>query len=122
MLYRRAGIGPGIAARGRDREPSQIMRPPLAMGDTLLLVRQAAMGHPHQSAAVAIDQIDLDQARSRRHYLAVLPAETVGEAMDRHDFAECAARGSAASADALDKIKTARLRLGVRLHPHPAQS
>ena len=76
------------------------------------------MGHAQQGAAVAVDQVDLDQARSRRHFLAAVPAKTVGEPVHRHDLAERAACRLAV--DALEKIEPARMQLGLRLGAHPA--
>ena len=80
------------------------------------------MGHAQQGAAVPVDKIDLDQARSRRHLFISLPAEALGETVDRHDLAERAARHTGAlAAAAFEKIKPARMRLGRRLGTHPAQ-
>jgi hypothetical protein len=56
------------------------------------------MGHAQQRAAILFDQIDFDQARSRRHLLVDLPAKTVGEAVHRYDLAECATRRGPANA------------------------
>src|SRR5580704_19359053 len=72
---RRPTIDPGISACGRNRQPPQVMRPtPVVVGD-LRRVRKTAVGHAQQRAAVPLDKIDLDQARSRRHLFASLPTE-----------------------------------------------
>src|SRR5262245_64065940 len=89
-------IDAGISAGGCNGEPGHVMRPAPIMACALRLVGKAAMGHAQQRAAVALDQIDLDQARSRRHLLATLPTEGVDEAVDRHDLSERAARNPGA--------------------------
>src|SRR5579862_5928157 len=96
------------------------MRPTLVVAGALRLVGKTAMGHAQQSAAVPVDEIDLDQARSRRDFFASLPAEAVREAVDRHDLPERSARRAVAAADAFDEIEPARMRLGGRLRAHPA--
>src|SRR5712672_1531327 len=72
--------------------------------------RTIHMGHAQQGAAVPVDQVDLDQARSRWHRFAALPTEAVGEPVDRHDLAERSAR--CAAVDTFDKIEPARMHLG----------
>src|SRR5215475_18260 len=67
-----------ITARRNDRQPADIMLPARGVVGARRLVRQAAMGHPHQGAAVAVDQVDLDQARSGRDLVVSVPAKTVG--------------------------------------------
>ena len=103
----RAAIGAGILTRGCHGEPAQVVRPTPVVARALCRVRKTAMGQAQQSAAVTLDQIDLDQARSRRHlsasFPASLPAETVGEAMDRHDLPERTARRVGAATDAFDR-------------------
>src|SRR5215471_14469286 len=98
-----AWIGARIPAGGCNRQPAEVMRPTFRMGRALRFVRKAAMGHSQQRAAFAVDEVDLDQARPRRHLLAIVPAKTVGEAVHRHDLAECAPRRMLrpSSADAL---------------------
>src|SRR5437588_3397092 len=91
-------IGTGILAGGGFGQPAEVMRPTLGMGIALRGAGQAAVGHAQQCAAILFDQIDLDQAGSRRHLLVGLPAKTVGEAMHRHDLAEGAAARGAANA------------------------
>src|SRR5882757_2916352 len=120
-LVRRRGaqVGAGIFAGGRYRQPAKVMRPTLGVAGALCFAGKTAMGHAQQGAAVAVDQIDLDQAGSRRHFLIALPTKTVGEAVDRHDLAERAAR-SAAAVDAFEKIEPARMHLGLGLRSHPA--
>ena len=120
LTRRDAAIDTGISARGRHGQPAQVMRPTLVVVGALNLVRKTAMGHAQQSAAVPVDKIDLDQARSRWHLLPSLPTEAVGEAVDRHDLPERAARHVSAGADALDEIEPARMRLSRRLGAHPA--
>src|SRR5262249_30823045 len=67
------------------------------------------------------DQIDLDQARSRRHLLATLPTESVDETVDRHDLSERATRNpGVVAADAFEEVKSARVCFGRRLAAHPA--
>jgi hypothetical protein len=78
------------------------------------------MRHPQQRPAIAVDEVDLDQARPRRPLLVALPAEAVGEAMNRDDLVESAAR-SAAPANALHEVDSARMRLRSRFRAHPVQ-
>ena len=85
-------INAGISAGGGDGKAIHIIRPAGVMGRALRRVWQSAMREPHQRAAIALGKINLDQARVRRHFLAGLPTEAVGEAVNRHDFAERAAR------------------------------
>lgn len=80
------------------------------MGFALLFVRQAAMGQANQRAAGLVFEIDLDQARSRRHFLAALPAEFVSEPMDWNDLGELST-GYVLSPD-IDEIEATRM--GVR--------
>ena len=89
------------------------------MAGALLGIGQAGVGQAQQRSVRLLDQIDLDQARPRRHHLAAVPAEAVGQAVHRHDLAEGAARE--ASAGDIDEIEPAGLRLDLRLRPHPAQ-
>src|SRR5689334_23479315 len=102
----RAAIDAGILTCGRHGEPAQVVRPTPIVARALRSVWKTAMGQAQQSAAVTLNQIDFDQARSRRHlsasFPASLPAETVGEAVDRHDLPERTARGVAAATDAFD--------------------
>src|SRR6516165_5005410 len=102
-------IDAGISAAGCNGEPAQVMRPAPIMACALRLVGKAAMGHAQQRAAVALDQIDLDQARSRRHLLATLPAEGVDETVDRHDLSKRATRNPGVAADAFEEVKSARM-------------
>src|SRR6516162_11302073 len=98
------------------------MRPTPIVAGALRRVRQTAMGHAQQGAAVAVDKIDLDQARSRRYLFISLPTKAIGETVDRHDLAERSARRTSALAtNALEEIKPARMRLARRLSAHPAQ-
>src|SRR6202011_5434823 len=114
-----ATIDAGISTGGRHGQPAEVMRPTLVVADALRRVGKTAMGHAQQGAAVPVDQVDLDQARSRRHLFIPVPTEAVGEAVDRHDLAERSARHAAA--DTFDKIEPARMRLGLYLGAHPAQ-
>src|SRR5215510_14629988 len=91
-------IDAGISAGGCNGEPGHVMRPAPVVACALRLVGKAAMGHAQQRAAVALDQIDLDQARSRRHLLATLPTEGVDKTVDRHDLSKRAARNPGAVA------------------------
>src|SRR5580658_8226311 len=115
---------PGIRARvvpgGDLREPADVMRPTFRMAGALLGIRQARVGQAKQRSVRLLDQIDLDQARPRRHLLAVVPAEAVGQAVHRHHFAEGAA-GEASPGD-IEEIESAGLRLELRLRSHPAQN
>src|SRR6185503_19756296 len=61
----RAAIDAGILTRGRHGEPAQVVRPTPIVARALCSVRKTTMGQAQQSAAVTLDQIDLDQARSR---------------------------------------------------------
>src|SRR5260221_3225664 len=81
-------IDAGISAGGRHGQPAEVMRPALVVAGALRGVRKTAMGHAQRGAAVPVDQVDLDQARSRRHLLIPFPPEAVGETVDRHDHAE----------------------------------
>jgi hypothetical protein len=120
QLSRVSTIDAGILARGGHGQPAQIMRPTLVVAGALLRIRKTAMGHAQQRAAVPLDQIDLDQTRSRRHLVAPVPTEAIGEAVDWHDFPERAARHIGGIADAFDEIEPARMGLGRRLRTHPA--
>src|SRR6516162_5392943 len=102
-------IGAGISAGGCDGEPAQAMRPTPVVACALRLVGKAAMGHAQQRAAIALDQIDFDQARSRRHLLATLPAEGVDETVDRHDLSKRATCNPGVAADAFEEVKSARI-------------
>src|SRR6266516_8179611 len=77
-----AAIDAGISAGGRHSQPAEVMRPTLVVAGTLRRVRKTAMGHAQQGAAVPVNQVDLDQARSRRHLLIAVPTEAVGESVD----------------------------------------
>src|SRR6516165_5097206 len=96
------------------------MSPAFRMGGALLGIGQAGVGQAQQSSLRLLDQVDLDQARPRRHLLAAVPAEAVGQAVHRHHLAEEAA--SEARAGDIDEIEPARLRLHLRLSSHPAQN
>src|SRR5262245_46625566 len=89
LLVRR--IRPRRSPSRGYRQLRLILVPALFAARALLLIRQPAMGEAHQGAAVLLDGVDLDQARSRPHLLAPFPAEAVGEAMDRDHFRELAA-------------------------------
>src|SRR5258705_7262714 len=97
------------------------------MGPALLVagagrsVGQAAMGHAQQRPArLLVDQVDLDQARPRRHRFAAVPAEAVGEAMDRNDLREPPA-GDVLAGD-VDEVKPTGMRLQRRFRAHPPQN
>ena len=87
-----AMIDAGISARRRDGQPAEIMHPTLIVAGALLRVRKTAMGHSQQGAAVPVDKVDLDQARSRGYLFASLPTTAVGKTVHRHDLPELAAR------------------------------
>ena len=93
----RPRIGTRIAAVSGDSEPAEVMGPASRVRGACFSVRQPGMGHAQKRAAILLDEVDLDQARSRRNGLIALPAEAVGEPVDRHDLAEGAA--GAAPAD-----------------------
>src|SRR5947207_2042810 len=82
-----AGIDARILAGRRHRQPAKIVRPAPAVAVALLCIGKTAMGQADQRAALPVDQVDLDQARSRRHHLAVFPTKAVGEPVDRHNLA-----------------------------------
>jgi len=88
----RAMIDTGISAGGRNRQPAEVMHPTPIVADALLRVRKTAMGYAQQGAAVPVDKVDLDQARSRGHHFASLPTKAVGKTVHRHDLPELAAR------------------------------
>ena len=76
------------------------------------------MRQAQQRPAVPLEKIDLDEARARRDLIAPIPTEAVGEAMDRHDLLEGAARRARrVAADPFDEIKSARVRLGLASAP-----
>src|ERR1700730_16717892 len=102
VTRRCAAIAAGISTGGRHGQPAEVKRPALVVAGTLLGVRKTAMGHAQQGAAVPVYQVDLDQARSRRHLLIPVPTEAVGESVDRHDLAERSARHAVAVADTFD--------------------
>ncbi len=86
-------------------------------------VRQPAVGKADERAVAPFEQVDFDQAGSGRNLLAPLPAEAVGEAVDRHDLLERPPRyAPGVAADPLDEIKAAGMRVGCRLGAHPAQN
>src|SRR6516162_7352611 len=93
-----ATIDAGIAAGGRYGQPAKIMRPTRVVAGARRRVGKTAMGHAQQGAAVPVDQVDLDQARSRRHLLIPIPTEAVGESVDRNDLAERSACRTTANA------------------------
>jgi hypothetical protein len=121
IARRGALIDAGISARRRYGPPIHVMRPTAVVVGALHRVRQTAVGHAQQSAAVAIEKIDLDQARSGRHLVVSVPAETVGQAVHRHDLPERYARYDGIFANAFDKVEPARMYLGRCLGAHPAQ-
>src|SRR5438067_5834220 len=95
------------------------MRPALGMAGALLGIGQAGVRQAQQRSVRLLDQIDLDQARPRRHRLAAVPAKAVGQPMYRHHLTERAA-GEASAGD-IDEIEPAGLRLDLRLRSHPTQ-
>src|SRR5271169_5271465 len=117
----RAAIDPGISAGGGNRQSAEVVRPAFAVFGAFGRVGKTAMRQTYQGAAVLLDQVDLDETRSRRDLLPPLPTEAVGEPMDRHDFAErTARRAGRVAADAFDEVESARMRLGRRLGANPA--
>src|SRR5271170_63712 len=118
---RGAAIDAGISAGGGHRQSAEVMRPTFAVGGALGGVGETAMDHAQQGAAVPVDQVDLDEARSWRDLRVPLPTEAIGEPMDRHDLAELAAGDAAVAADIFDEIESARMRLGPRFSANPAQ-
>ena len=74
------------------------MRPAPRVEGTLFRVGQACVGHAQQRAAILVDEVDLDEARSRGYLFTALPTEAVGEAVHRHDLAKGAAGGAVADA------------------------
>lgn len=109
-------VRPRIAAGRGYGQPAAIMLPALFMAGALFFVGQPAMGETHQRARAFLEEVDLDQARFGRHFLAPHPAEAVGEAMDRDHFREPAACGiSAADADQIDAAWVSfRSRIGAK--------
>src|SRR6185437_5946529 len=102
----RAEIDARIAPLGGDAQPTHVVSPALGVPGALGGVGKSAMGHAHERAAVPLDKIDLDQAGARRHFLVPLPAEAVGEAMNRNDLTELPARGAVGPpGDVLDEIE-----------------
>jgi hypothetical protein len=80
------------------------------------------MGHADEGAAIPVKEVDLNQARTRGDRVVSLPAEAVGEAMDRNDLAELpTGRAAGPPANVLDQIEAAGMDLGLRLGAHPAQ-
>jgi hypothetical protein len=78
-------IKTGISADGRDGQPAEIMRPTSIVAGALLRVRKTTMGHAQQGAAIPVDEVDLDQARSRWYHFAPLPTEAVSKTVHRHE-------------------------------------
>jgi hypothetical protein len=116
-----AAIDAGILAGGGHGQSAEVVRPTLGVTGAFGGVGNAGVGHAQKSAAVAVDEVDLDQARPRRHQFVPLPTEAVGKPMDRDDLPELSARGAAGpSAYVLDQIESARVDLGRRLGAHPA--
>jgi hypothetical protein len=68
-VMRQANVIAGISAGGRHGKPVNVMRPTLGVAGALRRVGKTAMGHAQQGAAVPVDQVDLDQTRSRRHFV-----------------------------------------------------
>jgi hypothetical protein len=64
------------------------MRPAFGVARALRRVGTTAMGQAQQGAAVPIDQLNLDQTRSRRHLLIAVPTKAVGEPVRRQNLAE----------------------------------
>src|SRR3546814_5817310 len=89
------------------------------MAGALLGRGQAAVGQAQQRSVRLLDQVDLDEAGTRRHHLAAVPAEAVGQAVHRHHLAEGAARE--AGAGDIDEIEPAGLRLELRSEEHPSE-
>src|SRR5215831_1549025 len=112
-----AMIDAGISARGRDGQPAEVMHPTPIVAGALLRVRKTAMGDAQQGAAVPVDKVDLDQARSRGHHFASLPTKAVDKTVHRHDLPELAARRATR---AFEEIEPAPLRLDRCLSAHPA--
>src|SRR6516165_8267326 len=100
-------IDAGVSAGSRDGQPAEVMHPTPIVAGALLSVRKTAMGHAQQGAAILVDKIDLDQARSRRHLLASPQTKPVGKTVHRHDLPELAARGATR---AFEEIEPAWLR------------
>src|SRR5258708_5359797 len=88
--YLAVGVGTGIAAGGGLGQPCEVVDPAPLMVGAGCRVRQAAMGHAQQrSIRLVIDQVDLDQARARRHiFVMLVPPETVGEPVGRNALGE----------------------------------
>ena len=59
------------------------MGPAFGMGGALLGIGEARVGHAQQGSVGLLDQVDLDQARPRRHHLAAVEAPAVSEAVHR---------------------------------------
>ena len=70
------------------------------------------MGPPQQRTAILIDQ-----GRTRGDILVALPAETVGEAVNRYDFAKLATRDVTRP---FDEIEPTRMCFGRGLCTYPA--
>ena len=96
-----------VAPRRDHGQSAQVMCPAIGMIGALLGSGQAGVCHAQQRAVRLLEQVDLDQARPRRHLLAIVPTEAVGQAMYRHHLAERAA--GAAGAGDIDQVEPARL-------------
>ena len=106
----RTSIDARISAGGGHAQSTEVVRPAPGVTGALGGVGKPGVGHAHQSAAVPVQKVDLDETRARWHLVVSLPAETIGEAMDRDDLAELPARGAAgAPGDVLDEIESARM-------------
>ena len=85
-------VDAGISAGGGHPQPAEVVRPARGVVGALGGVGKSGMGHAHERAALPVEEVDLDQARPRRHRIVTLPAEAVGEAVDGNDLAELSAR------------------------------
>src|SRR5258708_9066357 len=70
-----ANIFAGILAGGRHGQPAKVMCPTLGMAGPLRWVGKTAVGHAQPGAAGPVDQVDLEQTRSRRHFVIPVPSE-----------------------------------------------
>src|SRR5215471_9569121 len=67
----RARIAPGSDLG----QPAEVMGPAFRMAGALLGSGQAGVSQAQQGPVRLLDQVDLDQARPRRHHLAAVPAK-----------------------------------------------
>src|SRR5581483_382542 len=111
------GIAAGLAARGRDLETGEVVRPARGVPLDPLLRRQAAMTEAHHGRVAVGPQRDLDGGGPRRHDVAALEPPRPHDALVRHDLDVLAQRDVAAGD--VHAVAAAGASLRGRVDPHP---